>query len=47
MKPALIIIDMLKNTFDTHPDAFISKEASKFVPTINRLSSILRDKDFR
>ena len=46
MKPALIIIDMLKDTFEKHPDAFISKEALKFVPTINRLSSILRDKGF-
>lgn len=46
MKPALIIIDMLKDTFDKHPDAFISKEALKFVPTINRLSSIFRDKGF-
>ena len=43
MKPALIIIDMLKDTFEKHPDAFISKEALKFVPTINRLSSIFRD----
>ena len=46
MKPALIIIDMLKDTFEKHPDAFISKEALKFVPTINRLSSIFRDKGF-
>lgn len=46
MKPALIIVDMLKDTFDEHPDAFISKEALKFVPTINRLSSIFRDKGF-
>ena len=46
MKPALIIIDMLKDTFEKHPDSFISKEALKFVPTINRLSSIFRDKGF-
>lgn len=46
MKPALIIVDMLKDTFDKHPDAFISKESMKFVPTINRLSSIFRDKGF-
>jgi len=36
MKPALIIVDMLKDTIDKHPDAFISKEALKFVPTINK-----------
>ncbi len=44
MKPALIIVDMLKDTFDKHPDAVIAKEALKFVPTINRLSSLFRDK---
>ncbi len=46
MKPALIIVDMLKDTFDKHPDAFITKEALKFVPTINRLSSMFRDRGF-
>ncbi len=45
MKPALIIVDMLKDTFDKHPDAFITKEALKFVPTLNRLSSMFRDKE--
>ncbi len=44
MKPALIIVDMLKDTFNKHPDAFITKEALKFVPTINRLSAMFRDK---
>jgi nicotinamidase-related amidase len=42
VKPALIIVDMLKDTFDKHPEAFISKEAMKFVPTINRLSAMFR-----
>lgn len=46
MVPALIIVDMLKDTFEGHPDAFISKEALKFVPAINRLSSIFRKKGF-
>ena len=46
MKPALIIVDMLKDTFDAHPDAYISKEGLKFVPTINRISSIFRKKGF-
>jgi nicotinamidase/pyrazinamidase len=44
MKPALIVVDMLKDTFDKHPDAFITKEALKFVPTLNRLSARFRDK---
>ena len=44
MKPALIIVDMLKDTFNDHPDAFITKEALKFVPTINRLSFMFREK---
>jgi nicotinamidase-related amidase len=42
--PALIIVDMLKDTFDKHPEAFISKAAMKFVPTINRLSAAFREK---
>jgi nicotinamidase/pyrazinamidase len=46
MKQALIIVDMLKDTFDKHPDAFITKEALKFVPTINRLSAMFRYKGF-
>ena len=44
MKPALIIVGMLKDTFDRHPDAFITKEALKFVPTINRLFAMFREK---
>ncbi len=43
MKPALIIVDMLKDTFHKHPEASITKEAVKFVPTINRLSSLFRN----
>lgn len=35
---------MLKDTFDKHPEAFISKEAMKFVPIINRLSAMFRNK---
>jgi nicotinamidase-related amidase len=46
VKPALIIVDMLKDTFEKHPDAFISREASKFVPTINRLSYVFRENGF-
>jgi nicotinamidase-related amidase len=42
MKPALIIVDMLKDTFNEHPDAFITKEALKFVPILNRLTSMFR-----
>jgi nicotinamidase-related amidase len=44
VKPALIIVDMLKDTFDKHPEAFISKEAIKSVPSINRLSAMFREK---
>jgi len=46
VKPALIIVDMLKDTFDKHPDAFITTAAMKFVPIINRLSSMFREKGF-
>ena len=44
MKFALIIVDMLKDTFEKHPELYISKEAMKFVPTINHLSSLFRGK---
>ena len=44
MKPALIVVDMLKDTFNKHPDAFITKAGLKFVPTLNRLSAMFRDK---
>lgn len=46
MTPALIIVDMLKDTFDKHPDAYISKAAMKFVPTLNRLSAMFREKRY-
>ena len=46
MKPALLVVDMLKDTFEKHPDAFISKEALKFVPTINRLAAHFRRQGF-
>jgi hypothetical protein len=29
MKPVLIIVDMLKDTFNKHPDAFITKKTLK------------------
>ncbi|UCD90155.1 MAG: cysteine hydrolase [Desulfobacterales bacterium] len=44
MKPALIIVDMLKDTFEKHPEALIAKEGMTFVPTINRLSTMFREK---
>jgi nicotinamidase-related amidase len=44
MKLALIIVDMLKDTFNKHPDAYISKKAMEFVPDINRLASLFRQK---
>ena len=44
MKPALIIVDMLKDTFNKHPEASITQAALKFVPTINRLAALFRDK---
>jgi len=46
VKPALIIVDMLKDTFNKHPDAFITTAAIKFVPTINRLAAMFREKGF-
>ena len=44
MKPALIIVDMLKDTFEKHPEALIAKAGMTFVPTINRLSTMFREK---
>ena len=46
MKPALIVVDMLKDTFEKHPDSFIAKEAVKFVPTMNMMASVFRQNGF-
>jgi nicotinamidase-related amidase len=46
MKLALIVVDMLKDTFNKHPDAYISKKAMEFVPDINRLASLFRAKQW-
>jgi nicotinamidase/pyrazinamidase len=42
VKTALVIVDMLKDTFQKHPNAYITKQALNFVPTINRLASLFR-----
>lgn len=46
MKPALIIVDMLKDTFELHPKSYIAQTAMKFVPKLNLLSASFRKKKF-
>lgn len=35
MKPALIVVDLLRDTFEKHPDAYVAKAARAFLPTLN------------
>ena len=46
MKPTLVIVDMLKDTFEKHPNIYISVRAMEFVPTINHLSALFREKNY-
>jgi nicotinamidase-related amidase len=35
MKPALIIVDLLQDTFEKHPESFIVQSARTFIPRLN------------
>lgn len=35
MKPALVIVDLLKDTFEKHPNSRIARAANAFFPTLN------------
>lgn len=46
MKPGLVIVDMLKDTFVEHPNAYISKTAMAFVPRLNEISAAFRQNGY-
>ncbi len=37
MRPALIVVDLLRDTFENHPDSAIVRDAKAFIPILNRL----------
>lgn len=45
-QPALVIVDMLKDTFEKHPEATIVRAALACVPRINALAARFRRKHF-
>lgn len=46
MRPAVIIVDMIKDNVDSSLHGGIKQEAQKIIPTINRLLAYARSKDF-
>jgi len=37
MKPALIVVDLLRDTFENHPESPIVQSARAFIPRLNGL----------
>ena len=46
MKPGLIVVDLLRDTFDMHPESFIVKSARAFIPRLNALIDAFHKKAF-
>ncbi len=46
MRPSLIIVDMLKDTFENHPDSYIVKKCREFIPELNKFIGFFHDKGF-
>ncbi len=46
MKPALIVIDLLRDTFENHPQAWVTKAAGAFLPTLNAVIDVFHDRGF-
>lgn len=44
MKPALVIVDMLQDTFRNHPNSFVVKSAQAFIPVLNGLIDWFHEK---
>jgi nicotinamidase/pyrazinamidase len=42
MKPALVVVDLLKDTFENHRDSYIARTAMAFIPRLNALIGICR-----
>lgn len=46
MKPALIIVDMVKDTFYQHPDSYIVRRCKEFIPALNEFIDFFHKKGF-
>lgn len=45
MNPALIVVDMLLDTFEKHPESAIVEHAREFLPRLNQLLALFHRKD--
>jgi len=45
MKPALLIVDLLRDTFDKYPDAPITRTANAFLPILNEWLDLFHDRN--
>lgn len=46
MKPALVIVDMLKDTFTRHPESTIVLECRKFIPHLNAFIDLFHERKY-
>jgi nicotinamidase-related amidase len=46
MKPAIVVVDMIKDNVDTDLHLAITQEAQKIIPNINRLLAYARSRNF-
>jgi len=46
MRPALIVVDLLRDTFENHPDSPVVKAARAFLPKLNRVMDRFHEKGF-
>ncbi|MGA2401218.1 MAG: isochorismatase family cysteine hydrolase [Syntrophobacteraceae bacterium] len=46
MKPALVVVDLLRDTFDRHAESFIVKSAKTFLPRLNDLIDAFHQRAF-
>lgn len=44
MKPALLVVDMLRDTFEGHPESAIVQHAKDFLPRLNELIDAFHDR---
>lgn len=44
MKPALIVVDMLRDSFEKHPESAVVQNARAFLPRLNQLIDLFHEK---
>jgi nicotinamidase-related amidase len=44
MNPALIVVDLLRDTFEMHPESSIVQAAQAFMPRLNDLIAVFHQK---